>query len=184
MKSNPRATGYGLWGITIDRSSSQSSSANAHMCSRKAQLTLTITIVALDKIATLEGIINGLPGYRFYASSLLMLYDGAPKSPPSEATTSPPASTLRLKLVDFANCASTEDWHNAIVPSPPHRPEGIDRGYLRGLRSLRMYLTRILKEAWSESGRSADEVKAMVADVPAAWRESEWEGEDEGGVSI
>ena len=142
-------------------------------------------LVALDKIATLEGIIKGLPGYRFYASSLLMLYDGAPKNPPPpESTSSPPASTLRLKLVDFANCASTEDWNGTTVPSPPHRPEGIDRGYLRGLRSLRMYLTRILKEAWSESGKSVEEVKGLLQDVETAWRESEWEGEDEGGVSI
>ena len=145
-------------------------------------------IVALEKIATLEGIIKGLPGYRFYASSLLMLYDGAKvASQPTQPPTSAPAaaaSTIRLKLVDFANCASTEDMLSASALCPPHQPSGIDRGYLRGLRSLRFYLTRILRDAWSEEGIEATEVRERLESVSGAWREEEFEDEEAGGVSL
>ena len=130
-------------------------------------------IAALEKIATLEGIIKGLPGYRFYASSLLMLYDGA-------QATDNVKSTIRLKLVDFANCVTTEDTVMESAPCPPHQPGGVDKGYLRGLRSLRMYLTKVLKQAWRDDGLSTETVK----DVEGAWREEEYEGEEEGGVSI
>ena len=144
-------------------------------------------LVAIEKIATLEEIIKGLPGYRFYASSLLMLYDGVPKtsdSPPTSLPSAAPASTLRLKLVDFANCASMEDMLAPNALCPPHQPNGIDKGYLRGLRSLRLYLTRILKEAWTEEGIEPEEMKQRLESTSGAWREEEYEDDEAGGVSI
>jgi inositol-hexakisphosphate 5-kinase len=51
-----------------------------------------------------------------------------------------------LKIVDFANCVTGEDELPANVPCPPHHPDDVDCGYLRGLRTLRMYFQRILKE--------------------------------------
>ena len=173
--------------------------------------------VALEKIATLEGIIKSLPGYRFYASSLLMLYDAAPSPPPLTAPTPPPSttlsspgmsndpnkgevkkeeqkSTLRLKLVDFANCVTTEDTSLEQVLCPPHQPGGVDRGYLRGLRSLRMYLTKVVKEIWAGEleGRSEDGSGLVWKDglgerikaVKGAWREAEYDDDEMGGVSI
>ena len=140
-------------------------------------------LVVLEKIATLEGIIRGLPGYRFYASSLLMMYDGAKTQRSDKAISAPPASTIRLKLVDFANCVTTEDGLPESALCPPHQPNDIDRGYLRGLRSLRMYLTRILKAALAEEGREGNEVMVKLEDVPSAWREEEFE-DDLGSVSI
>lgn len=123
--------------------------------------------VVLEKIAKLEKMICGLPGYRFYASSLLMLYDGEPSKPEAESrkTDQPdPAahdrkhrddrsskSTIDLKIVDFANCVTAEDELPATVSCPPHDPDGVDQGYLRGLRSLRMYLQRI----WNEINEQA-----------------------------
>ena len=131
----------------------------------------------------LERIIRGLPGYRFYASSLLMLYDSAEThqpdgktilslsrrnsvdhedavSPPSGHSPNPPSS-IKLKIVDFANCVTAEDGVPASAPCPPQEPDGVDKGYLRGLRSLRMYLRRIWQEItgmeWVERSQS-DEI--------------------------
>lgn len=141
--------------------------------------------IILDKISALERIIRDLPGYRFYASSLLMLYDRGEgeqkdKETPSHtnglssssneditvlpvnasAKTSNPSpkgvSEIKLKIVDFANCVTAEDAHPDTTPCPPHDPEGVDRGYLRGLRSLRLYFQRIWRDVnekdWVERG--------------------------------
>jgi hypothetical protein len=143
--------------------------------------------VILEKITQLERMIRKLPGYRFYASSLLMLYDrgdgelkekdvpsftngvsnpssenfsAAPSGPASPGPTmqTPPSRKypeIKLKIVDFANCVTAEDALPDGLPCPPHDPDGIDRGYLRGLRSLRLYFQRIwrdINEEWVERG--------------------------------
>ncbi|THW00806.1 SAICAR synthase-like protein [Aureobasidium pullulans] len=123
--------------------------------------------VVLQKITQLEHIIRKLPGYRLYASSLLMIYDrgdvdehGKPRQPPpqqseTENGTSLPKSKnqITLKIVDFANCVTAEDVETRMTaPSPPHDPEGVDRGYLRGLRSLRLYFQRIYEDLSAEDG--------------------------------
>ncbi|KAK8193102.1 hypothetical protein IWZ00DRAFT_570741 [Phyllosticta capitalensis] len=121
--------------------------------------------VILDKIAQLERMIRGLPGYRFYASSLLMLYDHADVTDvaPKESANGHAAdgqngqktaegakkshkSGIKLKIVDFANCVTAEDKLPEDVPCPPSNPAGVDRGYLRGLRTLRMYFQRIWRD--------------------------------------
>jgi len=142
--------------------------------------------VILEKISALERMIRHLPGYRFYASSLLMLYDrgdgeqkdkdkfafangpsgsgtedniggiapnpSAPRSNAGARTT----SNIKLKIVDFANCVTAEDALPEDVKCPPHDPTGVDRGYLRGLRSLRLYFQRIWHDVnekeWVERG--------------------------------
>ncbi|KAF1911718.1 hypothetical protein BDU57DRAFT_542826 [Ampelomyces quisqualis] len=143
--------------------------------------------VILEKISKLERMVKKLPGYRLYASSLLMLYDrgdgdqkdkekdvpvpsilsnastenlvSGPASPgptPTQPTTSSTKhSEIKLKIVDFANCVTGEDPLPDDVPCPPQDLDGIDRGYLRGLRSLRLYFQRIWKdinEEWVERG--------------------------------
>ncbi|KAJ4296432.1 inositol polyphosphate kinase kcs1 [Kalmusia sp. IMI 367209] len=140
--------------------------------------------IILEKISALERIIRGLPGYRFYASSLLMLYDrgegeqkdkekpslsnglssssneditlSANSLPPTSNPAPKGASDIKLKIVDFANCVTAEDPLPDTVPCPPHDPEGVDRGYLRGLRSLRLYFQRIFRDInekdWVERG--------------------------------
>ncbi|KAK7534621.1 hypothetical protein IWX49DRAFT_581751 [Phyllosticta citricarpa] len=119
--------------------------------------------VILEKIAQLERMIRGLPGYRFYASSLLMLYDhndvsDADPNGTANGTDSKAAkkaveggkrsskSEIKLKIVDFANCVTAEDKLPEDVPCPPSNPNGVDRGYLRGLRTLRMYFQRIWRD--------------------------------------
>ena len=181
--------------------------------------------ILLEKIAKLEKIIVKLPGYRFYASSLLMLYDGVavddpaapgtaypatttplidPDTPSPDAATSPPAtkaaftvntnttttatskphkspptplpkSNIKIRLVDFANCVTGEMQLPADTPCPPHEPHDVDRGYLRGLRTLRQYLQRIWREIndeeWVERGESEAIEKRNTGGLGAVWEE-------------
>jgi hypothetical protein len=115
--------------------------------------------VILEKISQLERMVKKLPGYRFYASSLLMLYDRGDADPGTENSENPTPTKkfpkIKLKIVDFANCVTAEDALPDDLPCPPQNPDGIDRGYLRGLRSLRLYFQRIWKdcnEEWVERG--------------------------------
>jgi hypothetical protein len=181
--------------------------------------------VILEKISQLERMIKKLPGYRLYASSLLMLYDrgdgeqkgkdaqslpngasspcnenvsAAPSGPasPGPASTPNPSTKkypeIKLKIVDFANCVTAEDPLPDGLPCPPQDPDGIDRGYLRGLRSLRLYFQRIWKdinEEWVERGegegmayRNHHHGPGLGA-VGAGWMDDAG-GEDTGYVSF
>ena len=136
----------------------------------------------LEKLSSLEDIIRKLPGYRFYASSLLMLYDrgGDPAAESHRKRTSRGTASgqpgkrsafdtvdrspdnksqgIKLKIVDFANCVTLEDVLSLHVHCPPNDPQGVDRGYLRGLRSLKLYFQRIWRDVndqeWVERGES------------------------------
>ena len=161
--------------------------------------------VILEKIAKLENIIRNLPGYRFYASSLLMLYDSGQSPEGTETMTSPSnpnqrqvekakrekraKATIDLKIVDFANCVTAEDELPDSVPCPPHDPNGIDRGYLRGLRSLRIYLTRIFKEISADCAVNEEDVVEGqtvfgYTAIPRGWIDDSIEDGDLGNVSI
>ena len=119
----------------------------------------------LDKLGKLENMVRRLPGYRFYASSLLMLYDAEPeKSQRAKEKASKGKShsdkneqkdrtkdkkwppPIELKIVDFANCVTGEDPLPPDASCPPFHPGTVDRGYLRGLRTLKMYFQRILRD--------------------------------------
>ena len=137
----------------------------------------THSAVLLEKISKLEKIIRDLPGYRFYSSSLLMLYDGGTKGTPESAKTvrstsgesgKKSKSSINIKIVDFANCVTAEDELPDSVPCPPHEPDGVDKGYLRGLRSLRKYLQRIWKDAKGEEEVEMGLGKSSVS-MPSAW---------------
>ena len=118
----------------------------------------------LEKLSTLENMIRKLKSYRLYASSLLILYDGE-QAPPDTAPNIDPHQSgnrraafnrasdeghnnmnVQLKIVDFANCVTGEDELPPTTPCPPQYPQDIDRGYLRGLRTLKSYFKRIMKE--------------------------------------
>ena len=114
----------------------------------------------LEKITALDRIIRDLPRYRLYASSLLMIYDRGdadthgklrPQSPPDPDKSkdhSAPYADIKLKIVDFANCVTAEDAADVArcKPCPPRHVGDVDRGYLRGLRTLRMYFQKIWEE--------------------------------------
>ena len=143
--------------------------------------------VLLEKIATLENIIQGLPGYRFYASSLLMLYAGTPNDDAAQGNASDHeekrGSSIKVKIVDFANCVTAEDELPETVPCPPHYPDDVDRGYLRGLRSLRIYLQRIWVDARAQELKEQGNFTGQIGPFPAAWKE-EGPEDEEGNVSI
>ncbi|KAJ5339663.1 hypothetical protein N7452_006391 [Penicillium brevicompactum] len=165
--------------------------------------------VILEKLALLEHMIRQLDRYRLYASSLLILYDGDQQAPPPQQ--GPPRSNgeraplkrtvsddghnkfdVQLKIVDFANCVTGEDTLPPDTPCPPHNPYDIDRGYLRGLRTLRMYFQRIMKEVSQDEFIERGEGEAIaLGSQPAArddpsdqfWDETMMES-DAGAVSF
>ncbi|KAK3678133.1 inositol polyphosphate kinase kcs1 [Recurvomyces mirabilis] len=135
----------------------------------------------LEKIAALDRIMRGLPKYRLYASSLLLIYDRGDadefgKSRPASRTNDdrnrdgkdePPKQRypdIKLKIVDFANCVTAEDMPRIqqCKPCPPAHGEDVDRGYLRGLRTLRMYFQRIWEEVHSQKFVERGEGEGMA----------------------
>jgi len=178
--------------------------------------------VILEKITALENMIRKLPGYRFYASSLLMLYDrgegdtntkegaAAPNGGSKVGTENPSGSSasnpsnlssnsaskgaheIKLKIVDFANCVTAEDPMPEHVPCPPRDPDGVDRGYLRGLRSLRLYFQRIWRDLneqdWVERGEGEGMARdrtqrSGTCEVGPDWMDHP-NGDDTGYVSV
>lgn len=99
---------------------------------------------ALEHLDALEQMVRRLPGYRFYGSSLYIIYDG--RTNDINSRSAEPArmqgldsSDIKIKIIDFANCVTAEATNIEGAPCPPHTPFGIDKGYLRGLRTLRTY---------------------------------------------
>lgn len=109
----------------------------------------------LYKLSELEVLIKDLRGYRFYAASLLMFYDGEVDDDGANTDTSTTAKQSKVrkqeidfKIADFANCVTAENGLFAIKERacPPQHPNDPDKGFLRGLKSLRRYFIEIQKE--------------------------------------
>jgi hypothetical protein len=85
----------------------------------------------LAKLQELYKSVESMPNSRFYASSLLVIYDGSP----SETC----GGSIDIKMVDFANCVSDADNFfgdgKSLVNFPPTKL-GPDSGYLLGLKTL------------------------------------------------
>lgn len=125
----------------------------------------------LHKLSQLEVIVRRLRGYRFYAASLLMTYDGDQSgkdnydtaiedSTTDFATDTEDASRVRkrknkgeidFKIADFANSLIASDM-DKDKPCPPRHPQDPDRGFLKGLRSLRRYFLKIQQDTRTELG--------------------------------
>ncbi|KAJ0125076.1 inositol polyphosphate kinase [Diaporthe amygdali] len=128
----------------------------------------------LHKLSQLEVIVRRLRGYRFYAASLLMTYDGDQSgrdnydtaiddSTTDFATDTEDASRVRkrknkgeidFKIADFANSLTAGDMIKD-KPCPPRHPQDPDRGFLKGLRSLRRYFLKIQHDTRTELGLPA-----------------------------
>ncbi|RPA85109.1 SAICAR synthase-like protein [Ascobolus immersus RN42] len=124
----------------------------------------------LRKLEQLQDKISHLPGYRFYASSLLLLYDAADTAPPGQGR------NIDIKIVDFANCVIAEEPLPEATKCPPRFRDEVDRGYLRGVRSLRRAFTRVWRE----------EVGEVQREVPGEWRadrDRSVEEDEEGWIS-
>ncbi|KAH7320809.1 hypothetical protein B0I35DRAFT_407848 [Stachybotrys elegans] len=124
----------------------------------------------LRKLAQLEQIIRGLHGYRFYAASLLMFYDGDCQEETTDYETAYDSMTdaftdteeplrrrkknrgeIDFKMADFANSLTPLDRVKGNA-CPPHHPDAPDGGFLKGLRSLRRYFLQIQMEVRAELG--------------------------------
>ncbi|KAF4119521.1 hypothetical protein GMORB2_4651, partial [Geosmithia morbida] len=131
--------------------------------------------MVLRKLDRLEKIVRGLRGYRFYAASLLMFYDGdtseEQQQQPSaeyetayESMTDAPTDTeeaprrrkkkknrreIDFKVADFANSLTPLDRFKD-QKCPPNHPDAPDVGFLKGLRSLRRYFLQIQRQVRAE----------------------------------
>ncbi|CCH62840.1 hypothetical protein TBLA_0I01820 [Henningerozyma blattae CBS 6284] len=78
-----------------------------------------------------------LKGYRLYGASLLLMYDGKNKYGKT--------GKAKLHIIDFARCITKKDLDYGLdtFRIPPQHIESEDRGFLRGVRSLKFYLILI-----------------------------------------
>lgn len=156
--------------------------------------------IILRKLSQLEQIVSELRGYRFYAASLLMFYDGdatdenggyetAYESMTDAATDTEEAAIKKkkkkreidFKIADFANSLTPLDKVED-KPCPPQHPNQPDPGFLKGLRSLRKYFLQIQRDTRAElgldprgwsSGQGGDSMMLSIDDE-----------EDEGMMSV
>ncbi|KAK3680688.1 inositol polyphosphate kinase kcs1, partial [Vermiconidia calcicola] len=160
----------------------------------------------LEKITALDRIVRELPAYRLYASSLLMIYDrgdadtngklrnvaeATDKQGKGESDKTGAYPDIKLKIVDFANCVTAEDASIVLQkPRPPYHPGDIDRGYLRGLRTLRMYFQKIWEELYYQRYVERGEGEGMAVErrgISGAVTTKGWGDsimEDPGEVSV
>lgn len=153
----------------------------------------------LAKLDQLESIVRKLDGYRFYAASLLMFYDGDTTQDGSEydtvvedsttdfATDTEETNAMRekkrrrnkreidFKIADFANCLTKGDLAEG-KPCPPQHPDQADWGFVRGLRTLRTYFLKIQREIRADLG-------LVGARGPSKWEPQEEDDIDPGLIS-
>ncbi|KAL7314076.1 inositol polyphosphate kinase kcs1 [Mucor circinelloides] len=94
--------------------------------------------VLLKKLNRLARIIRSLKGYRFYASSLLLIYDGSKPENSKDCR-------IDVRMIDFAKCVSPDDDAENFT-YPPENPNRPDEGYLLGISSLIEKFTEIHNE--------------------------------------
>lgn len=160
--------------------------------------------IALSKLDALERKVRSLPGYRFYGSSLYMIYDGgvghgknenSPQSEPNGAGDGERLAKVLSKpdilfrIIDFANCVTAEATNITDVACPPTHPKDVDRGYLRGLKTLKIYFRRIWRELYPDEWEERTEKSRShvgVEEVAAEENEAEtMDAEDDAGeVSV
>jgi hypothetical protein len=98
----------------------------------------------IKKLQDLSDAVSQLPTFRFYASSLLILYDGG--------SIDDPTFEIDVRMIDFANCVtnadllSEENAEKRIVVNCPPTTHGSDLGYLLGLKTLIKNFEEIHKE--------------------------------------
>lgn len=132
----------------------------------------------LSKLCALAAIVRQLTRWRFYAASLLFIYDGDPEAQETykqiqqerglgswEPGNLAPGE-LNIKLIDFAHCTTGDDFlpplppgveeplqqHDEAIPRarfPPIHADEPDVGFLLGLQSI----CNSLKGTWAEERR-------------------------------
>ncbi|KAK9687654.1 inositol polyphosphate kinase kcs1 [Basidiobolus ranarum] len=96
------------------------------------------------KLQSLSRAVKNTDCYRFYASSLLFVYDSTEPYDSKE---------ISIKMIDFANSVTNAQTlrKDKTVPYPPTKP-GPDGGYLHGLRTL-IYS---FQEIWQQHASAED----------------------------
>ena len=88
-----------------------------------------------------------VPQYRLYATSLLFLYDGATQDEIvnlDEESGIKHSPDVRVKIVDFAHAIPDLHAEDVITaPFPPIHPKNADRGYLKGLATIKHYFKQL-----------------------------------------
>jgi len=154
--------------------------------------------VVLRKLARLEQIVGELRGYRFYAASLLMFYDGDTSEDGTDYETMYDSMTdaatdtedtvrnirknpreIDFKMADFANSLTPLDRIQSKL-CPPQHPEYPDMGFLRGLRSLQKYFLQIQRDVRAELDVGSPRGLHEQLDDAGDFNEEE----DEGMVSL
>ncbi|KAG1443187.1 hypothetical protein G6F46_012395 [Rhizopus delemar] len=97
------------------------------------------------KLRKLAKIIKTMSNYRFYASSLLMIYDAL-------------GTKVDVKIIDFAHCVTSVE-NEKEFRYPPLNKGGPDVGYLLGLKTLVLVFEWIYK---TQGGSPLDLVKDDV----------------------
>ena len=104
---------------------------------------------ALNIIRDLKDQIKALDGWRFYASSLLLIYEGNNSVDNSSIDQINNDEKIKVKMIDFANCSTPEqrsrDFSEGIDISYPPKHDGPDHGYLRGLETLESVFKDIVR---------------------------------------
>jgi inositol-hexakisphosphate kinase len=87
------------------------------------------------KLELLLHTIRQLPSYRFFGSSLLVIYDGDPLS----------TNEIDIRMIDFAHSVLDEEMYTGLkdMTYPPSQPDQPDLGYILGLQTLLDVLNRM-----------------------------------------
>lgn len=128
----------------------------------------------MRQLDTLASEISKLKGYRLYGSSLLLMYDG--NNPGNKRC------RVKVNLIDFARCVTKDALEQGYdsFRIPPKNPALEDRGFLRGIRSLKFYLMSIWNYLTSDSVlTSDDEELAQLLNENKEKFEQNWDWLDE-----
>lgn len=128
----------------------------------------------MRQLDTLASEISKLKGYRLYGSSLLLMYDG--NNPGNKRC------RAKVNLIDFARCVTKDALEQGYdsFRIPPKNPELEDRGFLRGIRSLKFYLMSIWNYLTSDSVLSSDDEElAQLLNENKEKFEQNWDWLDE-----
>ncbi|ORY95847.1 hypothetical protein BCR43DRAFT_493696 [Syncephalastrum racemosum] len=84
------------------------------------------------RLRLLDRVIRNMQGYRFYGSSLLIIYDGGDFH-----------HDIDVRLVDFDHCVTPAENRESMPYPPEGAPDQPDYGYLMGLTTLIEYFQSI-----------------------------------------
>jgi hypothetical protein len=122
------------------------------------QLNIQFIPPLVQKLRKLFDTVRTMNGYRFYSSSLLLIYDGAARGP----------TNIELKMIDFTNCVHPQMYQNldkdAPVPTFPPSTSGPDHGYLRGIVTLLEVFTQIWNMYASEEEKELYQDQMILED--------------------